>query len=339
MNGVLRKPYCADSGSDHCVVSRKMLRELEVESGKTMKISKLDFPVDGRAVGGHVVCSEKPIDLKLQLCTAAGVVEIENLIENPVECLIINDDDDEFILGTDVLKALGIDVDRQLEQLSRNSHDDGKDTYADVADKRTEIPDISAIMEQLIALVDKAIEFWFYVAHRQERDDLVRKYDIWRMDLRNDLPASVEPYKIRLKPDAKPYRCKTRKYAPAQSNSMREFNRKLVELGWVYRNQSSRWACPALPVRKPGSNEFRQTCDYKPVNAMTEPLAGTMPNLNTKLKCTKDKKHYGLFDFIKGFWQLPLAKNSQEILSYETDEGGFTPTRVPQGSCDAAIHY
>ncbi|OWY95757.1 LOW QUALITY PROTEIN: hypothetical protein PHMEG_00034159, partial [Phytophthora megakarya] len=72
---------------------------------------------------------------------------------------------------------------------------------------------------------------------------------------------------------------------------------------------------------------------------MTEPLAGTMPNLNTKLECTKNKKHYGLFDFIKGFWQLPLAKNSQEILSYETDEGAFTPTRVPQGSCDAAIHF
>ncbi|OWY96366.1 hypothetical protein PHMEG_00033381 [Phytophthora megakarya] len=289
MNGVLRKPYCADSGSDHCVVSRKMLRELEVASGKSMKTSKLDFSVDGRAVGGHV------------LCTAAGVVENEN----PVECLTINDDDDEFILGTDVLKALGIDVDRQLEQLSRNSHDDGKDPYADVADKRTENPDITAFMEQLIALVDKAIDSGYPVARRQELDDLVRKYDIWRIDLRNDPPASAQPYEIRLKPDARPFRCKTRKYAPAQSNFMREFNRKLIELGWVYRNHSSRWACPALPVRKPGSNEFRQTCDYKPVNAMTEPLAGTMPNLNTKLECTKDKKNYGLFDFIKEFWQLP----------------------------------
>ncbi|KAE9332990.1 hypothetical protein PR003_g14240 [Phytophthora rubi] len=120
---------------------------------------------------------------------------------------------------------------------------------------------------------------------------------------------------------------------------MREFNDKLVKLGWVYRNQANRWACPALPVRKPGTEDFRQTSDYNPLNAVTEPIAGVMPNLIAKLQHARHKRHYGLFDFIKGFWQLPLAESSQEMLSYATDEGVFTPTRVPQGSCDAALHF
>ncbi|OWY90791.1 Retrotransposon protein, Ty3-gypsy subclass, partial [Phytophthora megakarya] len=37
--------------------------------------------------------------------------------------------------------------------------------------------------------------------------------------------------------------------------------------------------------------------------------------------------------------QLPLAKASQAILSYTTDRGIFTPTRVPQGCTDEALHF
>lgn len=46
-----------------------------------------------------------------------------------------------------------------------------------------------------------------------------------------------------------------------------------------------------------------------------------------------------IFDFLDGFWQLPLDEESQEILSYITDRGVFTSTRVPQGCSDAALHF
>lgn len=94
-----------------------------------------------------------------------------------------------------------------------------------------------------------------------------------------------------------------------------------------------------MPVRKPGGHEFRQTCDYRPVNEMTEGIVGVMPNLQVALGHCKEKKFYAIFDFLKGFWQLPLAKVSQEILSYMTDKKVYTPTRVPQGCTDAALHF
>lgn len=39
--------------------------------------------------------------------------------QKPFEYLLIEDDDDEFIVGKDLLKMLDIDVDRLLEQLAQ----------------------------------------------------------------------------------------------------------------------------------------------------------------------------------------------------------------------------
>ncbi|ETP36729.1 hypothetical protein F442_15399 [Phytophthora nicotianae P10297] len=51
----------------------------------------------------------------------------------------------------------------------------------------------------------------------------------------------------------------------------------------VYENPGSRWASPLLPVRKQGvtGDEYRQTCDYRLVNDLTEALISTMPNMTT----------------------------------------------------------
>ncbi|ETI41585.1 hypothetical protein F441_13157, partial [Phytophthora nicotianae CJ01A1] len=50
-------------------------------------------------------------------------------------------------------------------------------------------------------------------------------------------------------------------------------------MGWAYENPQSRWAGPALSLKKPGSEEYRQTSDYRAVNAETETATGVMPIL------------------------------------------------------------
>lgn len=186
-----------------------------------------------------------------------------------------------------------------------------------------------------------AIEHGFPRRSEQKLRAIVRKHDIWRLELGNDPPAKVDPLKIRLKEGASAVKCKPRHYPPAVRAFLREFNNKLVELGWVYENPSSRWASPVLPVRKHGENadEYRQTCDYRVVNDFIEALISTMPHMATLLEHTRGKKHFGLFDLLKCFWQLPLDKLSQELMSYITDTKIYTPRRVPQGCCDAAVHF
>jgi hypothetical protein len=120
---------------------------------------------------------------------------------------------------------------------------------------------------------------------------------------------------------------------------MDDFNNKLEELGWIYENPNSRWACPALPVGKPGTNEFRQTADYKPVNAQIEGIVGVMPNPQVDLELVRGCDCFGLFDFIKGYWQIALDEACQEVLSYMTHRKFYTPRRVPQGCSDAALFF
>ena len=93
-----------------------------------------------------------------------------------------------------------------------------------------------------------------------------------------------------------------------------------------------------MPVHK-GDNQWRMTIDYRAVNAKTVPKNGLMPYLPTRTSKVNGKSIFMKGDFIKGFWQLPLHENSQEILSFQTDEGVYTPTRVPQGTVDSALHF
>eukprot|EP00644_Phytophthora_capsici_P017876 jgi/Phyca11/126315/e_gw1.62.250.1 len=58
--------------------------------------------------------------LQVRIHTAVGPVEPMNR----VDVLIVDCDDDEFIVGNDLLTLLGIDVDRQLEQLASRGDDE-----------------------------------------------------------------------------------------------------------------------------------------------------------------------------------------------------------------------
>ncbi|ETO61460.1 hypothetical protein F444_20525 [Phytophthora nicotianae P1976] len=166
----------------------------------------------------------------------------------------------------------------------------------------------------ILELVETAIADGFPREYKKILAPFALRLDLWMIQLGTDPPAKVPPMKIRLKPGAKPYRCKARKYPPEVRRFMEDFNAKLVELGWVYENRESRWACPALPVRK-GGGEFRQTADYKPMNTLVEAIVGVMPDLQTDLEAVKGPNFFGLFDFIKGYWQIALAEECQEMLS------------------------
>ncbi|OWZ15800.1 hypothetical protein PHMEG_00010493 [Phytophthora megakarya] len=164
--------------------------------------------------------------------------------------------------------------------------------------------------------------------------------DVWRARLGADGPARVKPYSVKLKPDAAPFRCKPRRYPPLQSEFLRDHVAELQNFGLLRLNNASRWACAAVPVRKAGSKDaFRLTTDYRPVNRMTVPIAAAVPNLSVVTSRVRGAKAMAKFDLFKGFWQLPLAEDSQEVFSIKTDEGVFTPTRLPQGTVDAAMHF
>lgn len=121
LNGKYSMPYCADSGAEVSVIGRGHVQKL-MEKDRSVKLMKIDKPVAAKTFGGYDLISSGQVNLSVKLHTAAGPM---NMVE-PVKCLVINEEDDEFILGKDFVAELGIDVDRQLKQLAEN-----KDTVDD----------------------------------------------------------------------------------------------------------------------------------------------------------------------------------------------------------------
>ncbi|POM57580.1 Hypothetical protein PHPALM_37884 [Phytophthora palmivora] len=94
-----------------------------------------------------------------------------------------------------------------------------------------------------------------------------------------------------------------------------------------------RCSCP-----EPRLSTKISTIDYRPVNKVTVPIGGSMPNLAVVSSGVRGTKLFAKFDMTKGFWQLPLDVDSQELMSLNGDTM-YAPTRVPQGAVDSAIDF
>ncbi|OWZ03429.1 hypothetical protein PHMEG_00024843 [Phytophthora megakarya] len=77
-NGVAVMPYHSDNGTKYNIIPRHIVQEI-LEVAPTAKISQLERPIDGKAVGGARIRCRESIQLDLELLTPAGKVRIRNL--------------------------------------------------------------------------------------------------------------------------------------------------------------------------------------------------------------------------------------------------------------------
>ncbi|POM72299.1 Hypothetical protein PHPALM_11007, partial [Phytophthora palmivora] len=73
LNGVLELPYCADSGSDFNMVSRRHVDRLS-QLDNSVQLMRLTEPVESQAVGGTLLVFTHVIDVNITLNTAAGPI-------------------------------------------------------------------------------------------------------------------------------------------------------------------------------------------------------------------------------------------------------------------------
>ncbi|KAE9358743.1 hypothetical protein PF008_g2540 [Phytophthora fragariae] len=337
INGVLDVPFCPDTGSDANIIGRPVLEELR-DLVHDLPVERVEPPIQVVAAGGSVMLCREKVQIDLQIVTAAGPFALAN-----IECLVLDAPEEELLLGKTTLQSIGVDLDGVFEQLAQQHIDAAEAEADDVPSSHVEVlgtAEEDEVETVLHRLVDEAIEGGFDADHGDELRRIVIDYaDVFRLRLGHDEPADVEPLEVRLEAGAQPYRSGVRRYPEAQRQFLRDYVRELESAGLVVRNNQSPWSCPALPVAKRGSGEFRITIDYRPVNRMTVPLAGAAPNLAVVVESVRGAYGFGAFDFHKGFWQMPLHPNSQEMFSFVTEDGVFTPTRVPQGASDSAVHF
>ncbi|POM75925.1 LOW QUALITY PROTEIN: GapPol Polyproteinlike [Phytophthora palmivora] len=103
---------------------------------------------------------------------------------------------------------------------------------------------------------------------------------------------------------------------------------KLLENGLAYVNPRSRWASPPRIVSKSEPGTYRMTVDTRRMYERMDPIQWPVPILESALSLER----YFTLDWFRGYWQLPLHPESQEMFSIMTHRGIITPTRVLMGT-------
>jgi hypothetical protein len=153
--------------------------------------------------------------------------------------VILESEEDEMILGLDLLTTLGINVENQLQQLAASDATEQDDPIEFEDDERTEVQDKAELMRAIEDSLKQALENGFPAELIGELKRIVFLYDIWRLALGRDPPARVPPLKIKLRDGAKPYRCRPRAYPPHLRKFMKDFNEELERMGWIKENQEA----------------------------------------------------------------------------------------------------
>eukprot|EP00644_Phytophthora_capsici_P010651 jgi/Phyca11/104401/e_gw1.9.865.1 len=186
INGLVEAPYMPDTGSDHSVVPQVNTPQ----------------PVEAVMADGRVQKCTQEVSLDLELTTLAGLVSLRS-----VPCLILAGDGDEFLLGSDVLKGLGIDIEQQLAQLAGPTL-----LEADVdefpAGDDIPVPRVgSTATSQVGLLLDRAVANGLPTEQAGALRNLLEEFpDVWRDEVGLDPPANVEPLRVTLQANATPFR-------------------------------------------------------------------------------------------------------------------------------------
>ncbi|GMG18103.1 unnamed protein product [Phytophthora fragariaefolia] len=162
--------------------------------------------------------------------------------------------------------------------------------------------------------------------------------DVFRVSFGSDSPVRVEPLRVRLREGAASVRINARRYPPTHMEYLDQHVQELLDNGFAYVNPSSRWATPSRIIPKNEPDTFRMTVDLRAVNERTDPIQWHMPMLDSALGLLEGSSCYFSLDWFRGYWQLPLHVDSQEMFSIMTHRGIITPTRVLMGGMDAVAY-
>ncbi len=284
-----------------------------------------------------------------------------------VKFYVVDQDMDECLLSRSLLQSMGFNLKDHLERVHHmidGKHVDdlnpstikaaalkyGGLSYDDADDDPIQLPEgLSAgigrdsresIDNAFQSMIANAVESGISTTGSQRLKHLLDRYrDVFRIKLGPDPPAKVAPLVISRTENAKPFRSPQRRYAPLQREFIIRTIRELEAVGAIYKNNSSRWASPALAVPKPGSSKLRFTVDLRGPNSSTVPIQSAMPHLESLLQDIEGSICFANVDLAHGYWQIPLAEESQEMMSIQTPIGVYSSRRLVQGGSDSGNHF
>ena len=161
--------------------------------------------------------------------------------------------------------------------------------------------------------------------------------NVWAEQAGMGLAKQVPPVVVELKADATPISVRQYPMSKEAREGIRPHIQRLLDQGVLVACQSP-WNTPLLPVRKPGTNDYRPVQDLREVNKRVLDIHPTVPNpYNLLSSLPPERTWYTVLDLKDAFFCLRLHPKSQLLFAFEwrDPEGGqtgqLTWTRLPQG--------
>ncbi len=343
-----------DTGADQSIVSLEAVVRL-TDAGCDVKRRRLGTPRALKSFSNETVSVEEEVTLDVTVPTECGQMLLKNVncwvSPHPLPASL-----GDCLLSRHVMRELGFDEKELLAKACQQAEE--RDMGA-VVDLRTLeegqleelegarlLPDLTMdsgeeemeIRRLLRVKAQEAQQAGADTDWVKRLEDLLQEHwDVFRLVLGRDPPVKTEPLRVRLKSGGRPVKSRARRYPAEHREFMRKHVEALVKAGLVYRNPRSRWSSPPLIVKKSGGG-FRMTVDVRAVNSQTEATQWPMPLLEVVLDHVQGATVFFGLDFFKGYWQLPLHPSCQEMFSFLTDLGVYTPTRVLMGGSDSVAY-
>ena len=112
---------------------------------------------------------------------------------------------------------------------------------------------------------------------------------------------------------------------------------KMLDMG-IIQPSTSPWASPIVLVEKK-DGDVRFCVDYRKLNQVSKFDAYPMPRVEEVLESVGAAKFITTLDLAKGYWQIPMAKNSQEKTAFTTPFGLYEFRVMPFGLHNAQATF
>ena len=132
-------------------------------------------------------------------------------------------------------------------------------------------------------------------------------------------------------------RCPPYRLAPGWRQELRKEVMDLLKEGILVHSQSA-WSAPMVPIRKP-NGAIRLCIDYRKLNSVTQPDPYQIPRVDDMLDKVAEAVWLTKLDMNKGYYQVPMSKDSVDKTAFCTPWGKFAFRRMPFGLRNAPTTF
>jgi len=161
------------------------------------------------------------------------------------------------------------------------------------------------------------------------------------------------PLKITLKPGAEPKHFSQYRYHPEVRKRMAVKIKEMLDQGIIEVSSRIKWVSPLVPVRKgvkksrkhlqsPNDTyEIRPIVDLRGLNASCVFGRWIVPSVQTVIDTIAECKAviFSTLDLKMGYFQIPLAQESQPLCGFHFENKAYAFKRCPQGLNSAPSHF